>query len=57
VRAGLVGDEIGPHAPLHQLGQDLGRIAQQRDATWPSSRRCTGDARQRVVQIGACSST
>jgi hypothetical protein len=33
VRAGLVGDRVGPDAARDHLGQDLGGIAEQADET------------------------
>jgi hypothetical protein len=56
VRAGLVGDQVGAHAAPHQLGQDLGGVAQQ--AMDAFARRCSfamrASASSRSV---ACSST
>ena len=31
MRAGLVGDDVGPHPALHQFGEDFGGVAQQAD--------------------------
>ena len=53
VRGGLVGDEIGPHAAPHQLGQHLGRIAEQPDRHRAAGLRVARDALERVVEV-AC---
>ena len=51
VRAGLVGDRIGLHAALDQLGQHLGGVAEQRDGFGLARLRVLFDARQRVVEV------
>ena len=50
VRAGLVGDEVGPDAAPHELGQDLGGVAEQADRTRLLRRGAGRHARQRVVE-------
>ena len=52
VGAGLVGDRVGTHAAAHQLGQDFGRVAQQRDGLGFAGRAVFFDAGQRVVEVG-----
>ena len=51
VRAGLVGNGIGAHAALDQLGQDVGGVAEQRDGFRFAGFGVFFDARQRVIEI------
>ena len=55
VRAGLVGHQVGLDAArlgaLHQLGQQLGRVAEQADRHRLAFGRVLRDARQRVVEV------
>jgi hypothetical protein len=52
VRAGLVGDAVRAHAATHQLRQDLGGVAEQRDGLRFARGGVLRDARQRVVEVG-----
>ena len=50
MRRGLIGDDVGPHAAPHQLGEDLGGIAEQADRHRLPLSRGALDDRQRLVE-------
>src|SRR5204863_6849470 len=45
------GDEVGPDAALHQLGQDLGGVAEEADRHGLLLRRVSLHAGERVVEV------
>ena len=51
VRRGLVGDDVGPDAAAHELGQDFGGIAEERDRHGLALARRPCDDRERVVEV------
>ena len=51
VRGGLVGHHVGPDAAPHQLGEDLGGIAEQADRHRLACRLRLLDDRQRLVEV------
>ena len=52
MRAGLVGDDVGPHAAADQFGKHVRRVADEADRLRLAGRGPAVDHRQRLVEVG-----